>query len=524
MTPFSYFHHISMSLEMYKSHSSLSLVAVETTRDPLKQEEECHVKDDDDNESSTEEKAVSSRSSSSSGMSDDGEEESSEDDQAGVIISVTKDGNSSSSSNGQGGSSNGNKNKRTRPRKKTPADRFPERMYDLLEYARHKGLQSILSWEPDGKSFCIRDGQALMTSEILLRFFPKQTKFRSFERLLNMWGFTRLLLSLDQVSDRDGRAYASSRDGRAYASPRDAKYFGHVQFVRGDRGRCRKVQRVQQSKGAKRASQRQHGLSINQRIPEWAVAHQNLALSLMNSYQTAAAGAALSPASPVTRSVPAPRASAAMVANTTPTAQNTASSTSLIPPPTRTSMVPNNVASATNRIPGNILRKQKCMILPTRKRMILPTQTVQKLWNTDMLPARGQVCSIPAEAEAAAEPVTSISPFAASSCLQRSRWKSSTLAMGHGRRQVDLTRVTAADGISSDSGGEEDDDDPIVLVSVVRSTGQDEFGSLLRIIAPPKSNATFSPFVVAMMMIPGQFEDADEHPTIDVTTSIMTIE
>jgi hypothetical protein len=118
--------------------------------------------------------------------------------------------------------------------------------------------------------------------------------------------------------------------------------------------------------------------------------------------------------------------------------------------------------------------------------------------------------------------------------------------MGHGRhhRQVDHNRV-ASDGLSSsDSGGggeEEDGDDPVVLgekrylsVGTTSSTtGRgDEFGSLLRIVPPTKTlpssssavmtsfpfkSKTFSPLVVSTiaMMIPGQFEDANEHPTID---------
>lgn len=499
------------------SPSNLSSVVVEPPRDPPKQEEDrCHVNDNDndDNESSTEEQAASSHSLSSSGMSDDGEEESSEDDQAGSKISVTKDENPpSSSNNGQGESSNGN-NKRTIQQEKAPADRFPERMYDLLEYASHEGHESIISWEPDGKSFCIRSGQALMTSGILLRFFPKQTKCRSFDRLLNLWGFIRLRISLAQVSDRDGRAYAS---------PRDAKYYGHVQFVRGDRERCRKVQRVQQAKRDK-ASQRRNGVSINQRIPEWAVAHQNLALSLLNSYKTTGVlnsyktTGVLSPAlPPITRTVPpSPSVSAGVVANAIATIGDPVS---LTPPPPRASMVPNNTAKTntnTNTIPGNFLRK----------RMILPTRTMRKLWNAAMPPKKRQLCSIP----------THISSLAISS--PQNGWQSSSLAMGHGRRQVDHSGVAASDGLSSDSDGEEDNGDPAVLmlekryIPVGTSTGRDEFGSLLRIV-PPKtpfvsmtSKSTFSPLVFVAMMIPGQFEDADERSTIDdsITTTMMTIE
>jgi hypothetical protein len=117
--------------------------------------------------------------------------------------------------------------------------------------------------------------------------------------------------------------------------------------------------------------------------------------------------------------------------------------------------------------------------------------------------------------------------------------------MGHGRhhRQVDHNRV-ASDGLSSSDsgGGGEEEDDPVVLgekrylsVGTTSSTtGRgDEFGSLLTIAPPTKTlpssssavmtsfpsnkSRKFSPLVVSTiaMMIPGQFEDANEHPTID---------
>ncbi|EJK44083.1 hypothetical protein THAOC_37408 [Thalassiosira oceanica] len=66
---------------------------------------------------------------------------------------------------------------------------FPFKLYELLEYASNHGLASIV-WTHDGEAFEIIDADALM-DDVAPLFF-KQTKFRSFTRQLNLWGFNRV--------------------------------------------------------------------------------------------------------------------------------------------------------------------------------------------------------------------------------------------------------------------------------------------------------------------------------------------
>lgn len=60
----------------------------------------------------------------------------------------------------------------------------------MLDYVADSDFSSAVSWTHDGRAFSIRDKDACM-ERVVPRFF-KQTKFRSFTRQLNLWGFTRL--------------------------------------------------------------------------------------------------------------------------------------------------------------------------------------------------------------------------------------------------------------------------------------------------------------------------------------------
>jgi len=83
----------------------------------------------------------------------------------------------------------------TRSRKRPPV--FPKRLYDMLENAERDGYAHIISWMPDGKSFKIHvDGsldeeheKALI--QVLKQTF-NQTRFKSFLRQLQLYGFERI--------------------------------------------------------------------------------------------------------------------------------------------------------------------------------------------------------------------------------------------------------------------------------------------------------------------------------------------
>jgi hypothetical protein len=63
---------------------------------------------------------------------------------------------------------------------------FPWRLHNMLERAESLGLDWIVSWLPDGKSFKVHDAQRFESS--LMGQFFNQTRYKSFQRQLNLWG------------------------------------------------------------------------------------------------------------------------------------------------------------------------------------------------------------------------------------------------------------------------------------------------------------------------------------------------
>eukprot|EP00984_Skeletonema_dohrnii_P024393 scaffold13505_cov81-Skeletonema_dohrnii-CCMP3373.AAC.3 len=66
---------------------------------------------------------------------------------------------------------------------------FPFKLYNMLEYACDSEFSSSVSWTADGSAFIIHDQEVMMDN--LAPMFFNQTKFRSFTRQLNIWGFVR---------------------------------------------------------------------------------------------------------------------------------------------------------------------------------------------------------------------------------------------------------------------------------------------------------------------------------------------
>mmetsp|Transcript_31318 Transcript_31318/g.38270 ORF Transcript_31318/g.38270 Transcript_31318/m.38270 type:complete len:199 (+) Transcript_31318:90-686(+) len=67
---------------------------------------------------------------------------------------------------------------------------FPEKLYAMLTHLEENGLESIASWNLDGQAFTINNVQSFMKQIIPIYF--NQTRFRSFDRQLNKYGFTRI--------------------------------------------------------------------------------------------------------------------------------------------------------------------------------------------------------------------------------------------------------------------------------------------------------------------------------------------
>lgn len=61
----------------------------------------------------------------------------------------------------------------------------------MLEAVEKEGNSSIVSWLPDNKSFKVHKQEAFIKI-VMIRYF-KQSKYRSFTRQLNVWGFERVL-------------------------------------------------------------------------------------------------------------------------------------------------------------------------------------------------------------------------------------------------------------------------------------------------------------------------------------------
>ena len=101
---------------------------------------------------------------------------------------------------------------------------FPWKLHDMLDAAEVNGFTTVVSWLPDGVSFKVHDKETF-TSLILQRYFD-QTKYKSFQRQLNMWGFER----------------------RNEYGPEKGSYT-HQYFVRGQQSLCCRMTRSKRPSG-----------------------------------------------------------------------------------------------------------------------------------------------------------------------------------------------------------------------------------------------------------------------------------
>mmetsp|Transcript_15502 Transcript_15502/g.34866 ORF Transcript_15502/g.34866 Transcript_15502/m.34866 type:complete len:369 (-) Transcript_15502:565-1671(-) len=97
------------------------------------------------------------------------------------------------------------------------AVQFPEKLYLMLEDISLRGLDHIASWREHGRTFCVHNMKEFQN--ILEEYLGKRIKLTSFNRQLNIYGFTRL------------------RQGR------DKGCYYHELFLRGFPGLCCKIER-----------------------------------------------------------------------------------------------------------------------------------------------------------------------------------------------------------------------------------------------------------------------------------------
>ena len=100
---------------------------------------------------------------------------------------------------------------------------FPWKLHDMLRICKSEGNESIVSWlPPHGNRFKVHNVPTFVSN--ILPLFFKQTKFKSFQRQLNLWGFLRI------------------QDG-----PEKGAYY-HKQFLQDQPDLCRLLTRQKASK------------------------------------------------------------------------------------------------------------------------------------------------------------------------------------------------------------------------------------------------------------------------------------
>ena len=67
---------------------------------------------------------------------------------------------------------------------------FPWKLHEMLQACAEKNKEGIASWVSNGNAFRVHD-ISIFVEEILPLFF-NQTKYKSFQRQLNLWGFQRI--------------------------------------------------------------------------------------------------------------------------------------------------------------------------------------------------------------------------------------------------------------------------------------------------------------------------------------------
>ena len=97
-----------------------------------------------------------------------------------------------------------NKTKRKRP------PLFPQKLYNMLENAETEGYDHLIGWSPDGKSFKIHNNGKDPAIVAVLEQHFNQTRFKSFLRQLQLYGFERQFTG----DSRDERSHPMLVRGR----------------------------------------------------------------------------------------------------------------------------------------------------------------------------------------------------------------------------------------------------------------------------------------------------------------------
>jgi len=70
---------------------------------------------------------------------------------------------------------------------------FPFKLHEILSYDEY---HHIIRWQDHGRAWKVHDPSEL--AKIIPKFLPRQTKYSSFVRQVNLWGFTRITTGPDR--------------------------------------------------------------------------------------------------------------------------------------------------------------------------------------------------------------------------------------------------------------------------------------------------------------------------------------
>lgn len=73
---------------------------------------------------------------------------------------------------------------------------FPVKLHIMLQQIEEDGLAHVVSWQPHGRCFVVHEPKQFV-KQVMPHYF-KQTKIASFQRQLNLYGFSRLTGGLDK--------------------------------------------------------------------------------------------------------------------------------------------------------------------------------------------------------------------------------------------------------------------------------------------------------------------------------------
>mmetsp|Transcript_12435 Transcript_12435/g.23689 ORF Transcript_12435/g.23689 Transcript_12435/m.23689 type:complete len:249 (+) Transcript_12435:88-834(+) len=143
-------------------------------------------------------------------------------------------------------------------------DRFPTKLYVMLECAEQAGLSHVVTWIPRGRAFKILKPDVFMSH--IANFFFKATKLTSIHRQLHLWGFKRV----------------------TYGSGMDAWY--HTSFVKGRPEDAKKMVRTKIKKKSLSNSNAKPKLDVSNFFQSKSLQHDTCVSILDDEFERMVAG------------------------------------------------------------------------------------------------------------------------------------------------------------------------------------------------------------------------------------------